>query len=181
MGTPDHVDGLLSRVAVLLLALVVLGVDAFADFSRLVFILDNEEAHGLPPALHPAGGIDARADVENEVGNGNHTGEDGLLLEGIVDLDAGLVKNGLDAHAGKLVDDLEAEVGEDAVFTRDGHNVGCDADGHEVHAGKPQLVGQLVLLTIALDELEAHTAAGKLLVGIRTILALGVEDSDRCR
>ena len=169
-------DGLFRGVAVLFLALLVLGVDALADVGRLVLVLHNEETHGLAPALHSAGGVDARAHIEHQVGDGDHAGENRLLLEGIVNLDAGLVKDGLDAHTGELVDNLEAEMGEDAVLAGDGHDVGGDADGHKVHTGEPELVGQLVLLAIALDELEAHTATGEFFIGIGAVLALGVED-----
>ena len=73
--------------------------------------------------------------------------------------DTCLVQDGFDTHAREFIDDFKAEMGQDSVFPSDGHNVGRDADGHQVHAGKPQLVGQFEFLTISLDKLEAHATA----------------------
>ena len=75
-----------------------------------------------------------------------------------MDLDAGLVENGFDAHSGELVDDFEAEVREDAVLAGDSHDVRRDADGDEVHAGEPELVGQLILLAVTLYKFKADAA-----------------------
>ena len=70
-------------------------------------------------------------------------------------------------------------MGKDAVLAGDGDDVGGDADGHKVKLLEPELVGEVELLAIALDELEADTAAGKFFVGVRTAAALGVEDGVR--
>ena len=93
-----------------------------------------------------------------------------------MDLCTRLLDDGLDADAGPAIDDDESEVGKDAVLSRDGDDIGGNADGDEVKLLEPELVGKVEFFAVPLDELESDTAAGKLFVGVGTSAAFGVKD-----
>ena len=67
-------------------------------------------------------------------------------------------------------------VGQDAVLAHDGHDVRGDADGHKVQQGDEVVELDAVAHGKCLHELEPHAAARQVLVGIRVVRALGVED-----
>ena len=183
MRVTDHIHRLLSRVLVLLLTLVILLVDAGTNLHRLVFVLHNEQTDRLFGALNTPGSVDTRTDIEHQIRNGNNTSKESVLAERRIGshLDAGLVEDGADAHTRNLVNHLQTEMRKNAVFTSDGHNVASNTHRDQIHALQPQFVGKLIAETVTLHQLETDTATGQLLIRIRTILALGIQNSHGVR
>ena len=89
----------------------------------------------------------------------------------------GVLQDGLDARTRFLVELLQAEVGQHAVFARDGHDVGGDAHGEEVEQLIHFFDSAVALHREGGDQLEAHATARELVVRIVAVGALGVEHS----
>ena len=160
----DHLQGFLGDLAVDVLALVVVLVDLLADQHRRAGVRGLEELHGQPAGLHAPGSVDARADLEDDVVDGDVAG-----------LEVGQGDHGGEALAGVLVELLEAEVRQHAVLPHHGHEVGGDADHQQVQQRDQGLEGDAEPLGIGLHELEAHATPGQVVEGIVAVLALGVQ------
>ena len=131
-----------------------------------VEVLLHEQVHALLAILHTARGIDSRPYLEDDVAHGN------LPAAEPADVD-----DGLQAHAGVLVELLESVVGQDTVLVDDGHEVSGNAHGAEVEEGDESREGNAIVLGKGLHELEAHATAAEMLEGVGVVLPLGVEDS----
>ena len=72
-------------------------------------------------------------------------------------------------------------MGQDAVFTHDGDKVGGYAHHQQVEQRDEGFEGDVVLLRISLHELEAYSAAAKVVERIAVVLALGIQHGHRRR
>ena len=76
---------------------------------------------------------------------------------------------------------LETEMGKYTVFTDNRHKVGSDADHQKVQQRYEAVERNVVTLRIGLHELEAHTAAGKVVERIVAVLPFRVQDGHGSR
>lgn len=122
---PRHnLVGFLGHLLVDVFPLLVVFVDVAGLVHGAVEVLLHEQVHALLAILHTARGIDSRPYLEDDVAHGN------LPATEPADVD-----DGLQAHAGVLVELLESVVGQDTVLVDDGHEVGGNAHGAEVEEG----------------------------------------------
>ena len=161
--------GLLGDLLVQLLAVLVVLVDGEGQLGGVLGVACGEELHGLTAALHPARGVDARSYLEDDVADG-----DFLAAE------AAGADDGAQAHVGVAVEALEAGVCHDAVLVDHGHDVGGDADGHQVEHGLELGGAYAVADAEGLHELVAHAASAEVGAGVGGAFQLGVEDGG-CR
>ena len=172
----DVVVRLLRDVAVDRLAVLVVGVDDVAEFGGDALVTLDEQLHGGMPArgrgvfvvfvhAHAAGGVDARADLEDDVVDGD------VVLVQAADLD-----DRQQSLRGFAVEVLEAEVGQDAVLAHQGHDVRGDRDDEQVEQREDLFEGDSVALGIGLHELESHAAARQFVERVGAIDPLGVQD-----
>ena len=126
---------------------------------------EAQQVHGFLAVLDASRSVDARPYLEDDVADGQ------FLVCQSADVD-----DGLQPDAGVAVELLQAMVGQDAVLAHDGHNVRGDAHSHQVEQGDEVVELDAVAQREGLHELEAHAAARQVLVGIRVVLALGVQD-----
>ena len=111
MAGLDGLDSLFRGIAVLFLAGFVLGVDGVAYVGRFVLIFNDEQSDGFLATFHSACGIDTWPHIKHKVRDGDDPAEDGLFFQWEMYFDACLFQDGLDAHAWKLVDHFESEMG----------------------------------------------------------------------
>ena len=163
-----HLQGLLGNLPVYGLALVVVVVDLFPYPDGRAVIRGGEQFHRQPAAFHAARRVDARSNLEHDV-----------VYADMSRLQLGQVNHGQQALARVLVQPLEAEVGQDAVLSRHGHQVRGDGNHLQVQQGFQQGEVQAVLLHIALGQLEAHAAAAEVVEGVVAVFPLGVQDGHR--
>ena len=163
------------------LAFGIEGIDFFADFIGLRRVFAQQQFDGFLTVGDAAGGIDTRADKEDEVAVGQFFVE--IEARTALRHHVRVFEQCFNARRRFCIDLLEAVVGKDAVLARNGYDVGGDADGHEVeqridafgHNGLPFVrVGKL-FLHAGLDELETHTATRQFGVGVTAVDAFGVE------
>ena len=151
-------------------ALVVVGVDLQRHAVCTVWVALHEQCHRLAAVLHSTAGIDARPDLEDDIIHRH------LTLVEATDFD-----DGLQANAGVGIDLPQSVVGQYTVLTQDGNDVRSDADSAEIQQRHQLPEGDAVVDGEGLHQLEAHTAAREMLVGVSGIHALGIEDGHRRR
>ncbi len=169
--------GFLRHGAVYRLAVLVVGVDDVAEFFGDALVALDQQFHSRMSArrrrvfvrlVHPhaACGVDARADFEHDVVDGD------VVLVQSADFDDG--KQSFRRFAVQI---LQPEVGQDAVFVDQRHDVGGDADDQQVEQPKNPLERDAVFLGIGLHELESHAAARQFVERVGAVDPLGVQHS----
>lgn len=118
----DELEGVVGDGAFDFLAFLVHGVELFCGDGAGAEVVGEEHIDGEGGVGEAAGGVDAGAEAEGDVGG----------FEGLVLVDAGDFGEGLDAGAVGVLDFVEAEGGEDAVFVEERDEVGDGAKGDEV-------------------------------------------------
>lgn len=118
----DELEGVVGDGAFNFLTFLVHGVELFCGDGAGAEVVGEEHIDGEGCVGESAGGVDAGAETEGDVGG----------FEGLVLVDAGDFGEGLDAWAVGVLDFVEAEGGEDAVFVEEGDEVGDGAEGDEV-------------------------------------------------
>ena len=157
--------GLFGHALVQVLARLVVLVDLEGLCPGGGEVLLRQQVHGFLAVLDASRSVDARPYLEDDVANVD------FPVRQSADVD-----DGLQPDAGVAVELLQAVVGQDAVLAHDGHDVRGDAHGHQVEQGDEVVELDAVAQREGLHELEAHAAARQVLVGVRVVLALGVQD-----
>jgi len=117
--------------------------------------------------------VDSWANLEDNVTHGEFL---------VLFLDVADVNDAFQPNAGAVVQLLESVVGQDAVFSTDGYNIGGNAHCNQVEQRLEVLVKiDVVVLGKGLHELKAHTTTRELVVGIGVVGALGIEHSNSIR
>ena len=162
----DDAIGLLGHRLVQVLTLLVVFVDLLCQPLGFRGVFLYEKGDGFVAGLHTAGSIDARPYLEDDVAQRY------LLV-----LQSANLHQRFDTDAGRAVQLAKSVVGKDAVLAHNGHDVRSNADGTEVE--KRDKLGELntVVDGKSLYQLEAHAAAAEVLVGIRVVRTLGVQNS----
>ena len=144
----------------------------------MFLLVGDEQAHRVGGLGDASRSVDARSDEEDQVADGQLSSEHVFVFVQLVfvtAVDVGVLQDGLDARTRFLVELLQAEVGQHAVFARDGHDVGGNAHGEEVEQFIHLFDGAVALHREGGDQLEAHATARELVVRIVAVGALGVE------
>ena len=124
-------DGLVARGAVELAAAQVERLDVLDEAVRLGGVGRGEQLGGHRGVLDAAGGVDARPELEDDLGR-----------RAARQVDAGLGRERREADAGRVAELLEAGPHEDAVLADHRHDVARRRDGDEVEVGPRLLLGQ---------------------------------------
>ena len=144
----DHLEGFLGNLAVDALAVVVVLVDLLAYGHGGIDVGGGQEFDREATGLHATGGIDARADLEDDIVYGNMS-----------QFEFGQGNHGKQAGAGRFVQLLEAVVSQYAVLPHYRHQVGGYADDEVIEQRDKAFEGNAVAFRIRLDEFETHSAS----------------------
>ncbi len=140
--------GLFGDTFVELLAVLIVAVDLLPFFVRFGGVAGHKQIHGLTSALHASGGVDAGADLEDHVGDGD--------LTPAQTADAYYRS---ESEVGIGVETAQAVIGHDTVFVDHRHDVGGNADSHQVEHPFEFGSGDAVGNREGLHELVAHSAS----------------------
>ena len=157
--------GLFRHLLVQILAGLIVQVDAVRLFEGFGKVLLHQQFHGFLAVLHAPRGVDARANLEDDVVDGQFPVVQSAHLG-----------DGLKADGGIGVELAQAVVGQDAVLAHDGDDVRGDAYGAEVEQRHEFVEFDAVAHGEGLHELESHPAARQVGIGIAVVAAFGVED-----
>ena len=161
------------------LAVLIARIDESAVFGGYLLVARDHQIDGRMPAgrggvlvvgvdLHAPCGVDARPDLEYDVVDRD------LVLVEPADLD-----DRQKSLAGLLVQPLEAVMGQNPVLPDQRDDVRRDADNHQIKQALHLRERQTLVLTVPLQHLEPHSAAGKFLERIPAIDPLGIEHGHR--
>ena len=116
----DDRIGFIGNLLVEFAPVVVILVNAFASFVRLVHIFREQQFDGLASVHHPSRGIDAWSDLKDDVA-------DRYLLAG----QSADVDDASQSEARVVIELAQPVVSEDAIFARDRYDIGRDTDGRQ--------------------------------------------------
>ena len=159
--------GLLGNLFVEFFAIAVILVDILPFFISIMKIAANKKIHCLDAALHSAGCVDARADFENDIADG-----DILVCEFAKTDDASQPKVGIGVQTAQPM------VGHHSVLAYNRNDIGCDAHRHKVEERfEFVMVCQAIAHCKPLHKFESHSASAEIGTGVGGIRHLGVQNS----
>ena len=161
---------LFGHLLVHVFALLVVFIDEMSLRESLRKVTLHEQVHSLRTVLHTSRGINAGADLEDDI-----------VHRDLASRQSADVHDGLQTHRRRSVQQFKSVVGEDAVFSQDGHDICGDAHGTELEQGDEPREGYAVVLGEGLHELETYATAAEMLEGVGGVLALRIEDRHRIR
>ena len=145
----ENLVSLFGDALVKFFAVAVILVDVFALGVSVGKIFCGKQFDGFHSRLHTSGSVDSRSDFEDYVADSN------LAVVESANLD-----DAFQPGVGIGVESLESVVSHHAVFAGHGHDVGCDADSHQVEQVVEVVTTvEPVALGKGLHKLKAHAAA----------------------
>lgn len=147
--------GLLGDALVEFLAVFVVLVDVAGAVGSVGDVAAHQQVDRLASALHASGGVDARADFEYHI-------RDGDFLSG----EAADTDDGPDSHVGIGVETAQSPVGHHTVLVDHRHDVGGDGDSHQVEHPFEVGLRDAVADRECLHQLVADPAAREVGAGI---------------
>ena len=163
----DNHISLFRATAVKLFAVFVILVDALADFVGFRTAFGHKQLHRLRARLHTSRRIDARTNLEDDVGNG-----DFLVRQAAELYDAS------ETHIRIRVQSLQTIVSKHTVFAHDWHNISSNTYSAQIQQTlKPIHIVHAITDSKTLHKLEAYTAAAQFLERIFVVFEFGVKDS----
>ena len=147
-------------------------------FARLVILIDGirlvhcnrefllrQQVHSLFAILNTPRGIDARANFEHNIPHGKF-----LVVQ------SAHINDSFQSHTWIAVDLLQPVVSQNAIFAHDRYYIARNAHSTEVKQRNQVVEIYAITDSKSLHKLKAHTTPRQVLVWVRVIPALGVQD-----